>query len=214
MAVKTGEIPPNVNFEKPNPKIDFDNSPFFVPTKLTKWTEPGATPRWREFFRHRRNEYATSSSRSRRAVTSEKTARTMHVALVSAKSSTALESACARLAEYLRANPDENIADVCHTLAIGRSLYPFARIALCRNAKEAVDALSSNDPAKVVSGERAAVGPPVTFLFPGQGSQHIYMARELYNEEPVFRQRNRPLRGTAQAASRLRSAHVDLSGGG
>ena len=37
MAVKTGEIPPNVNFETPNPKIDFDNSPFFVPTKLTKW---------------------------------------------------------------------------------------------------------------------------------------------------------------------------------
>ena len=76
---------------------------------------------------------------------------------------------------------------MCHTLAIGRSLYPFARIALCRNAKEAADALSSNDPAKVVSGERAALGPPVTFLFPGQGSQHVYMARELYNEEPVFR---------------------------
>ena len=187
MAVKTGEIPPNVNFEKPNPKIDFDKSPFFVPTKLTKWTS-------QERRRAGVSSFGIGGTNSHIIIeepprfTSEKTARTMHVALVSAKSSTALESACARLAEYLRANPDENIADVCHTLAIGRSLYPFARIALCRNAKEAVDALSSNDPAKVVSGERAAVGPPVTFLFPGQGSQHIYMAQELYNEEPVFRQ--------------------------
>ena len=38
MAVKTGEIPPTLNFNTPNPKIDFDNSPFFVPTKLAKWT--------------------------------------------------------------------------------------------------------------------------------------------------------------------------------
>ena len=111
----------------------------------------------------------------------------MHVALVSAKNATALDAACARLAEHLRANPDENIADVCHTLATGRSLYPFARIAVCSSAKEAAEALSSNDPSLVVGGQRATAGQPVTFLFPGQGAQHAYMARELYNEEPVVR---------------------------
>ena len=91
------------------------------------------------------------------------------------------------LAEHLRSNPDENIADVCHTLATGRSLYPFARIAICSDVKEAVEALSRNDPSMVIGGQRAVSGQPVTFLFPGQGSQHVYMGRELYNEEPVFR---------------------------
>ena len=59
MAVKTGEIPPNLNFETPNPKIDFANSPFFVPTKLTKWTRRRPAPCWRQLFRHRRNQYAS-----------------------------------------------------------------------------------------------------------------------------------------------------------
>ena len=186
MAVKTGEIPPTLNFNTPNPKIDFDNSPFFVPTKLAKWTgQERRRAGVSSFGIGGTNTHIIIEEPPR--VASDKTARTVHVALVSAKSSTALESACSRLAEHLRANPDENIADVCHTLAIGRSLYRFARIALCRNAKEAADALSSNDPAKIISGERPALRPPVTFLFPGQGSQHVHMARELYNEEPLFR---------------------------
>ena len=90
MAVKTGEIPPNVNFEKPNPKIDFDKSPFFVPTKLTKWTS-------QERRRAGVSSFGIGGTNSHIIIeepprfTSEKTARTMHVALVSAKSSTALE---------------------------------------------------------------------------------------------------------------------------
>src|SRR5690606_13338563 len=37
LAVKHGEMPPTLGFEKPNPAIDFRNSPFIVNDVLTPW---------------------------------------------------------------------------------------------------------------------------------------------------------------------------------
>ena len=39
LAVYHGEIPPTLNFEKPNPRIDFPQTPFYVASKLTPWPE-------------------------------------------------------------------------------------------------------------------------------------------------------------------------------
>ena len=44
LALRYGEIPPSLNFQRPNPKIDFANSPFFVNTTLRPWQTNG-TPR-------------------------------------------------------------------------------------------------------------------------------------------------------------------------
>ncbi|MBD2293365.1 SDR family NAD(P)-dependent oxidoreductase [Anabaena sphaerica FACHB-251] len=37
LALQHKLIPPSLNFEQPNPEIDFVNSPFYVNTKLTEW---------------------------------------------------------------------------------------------------------------------------------------------------------------------------------
>ncbi|MGH3171979.1 MAG: type I polyketide synthase, partial [Trebonia sp.] len=39
LAVEHGRIPPSLHFEKPNPNIDFDSSPFVVNTERTEWPE-------------------------------------------------------------------------------------------------------------------------------------------------------------------------------
>ena len=186
LCVKTGEIPPSLHFEKPNPKIDFANSPFYVPTELTKWSADG--PR-----RACISAFGIGGTNTEVVIEeppkpfSDPTAKSMHVAIVSAKTATALDAACSRLARHLREHPEENIADVCHTLATGRALYPHARAVVCASTQEAANALESEDPSVSVGALRSVPGKPVTFLFPGQGSQHIYMGRELYKEEPVFR---------------------------
>ncbi|GAE86711.1 malonyl CoA-acyl carrier protein transacylase [Acetivibrio straminisolvens JCM 21531] len=41
LAMKHRVIPPSLNFEEPNPKIDFINSPFYVNTKLSEWKTDG-----------------------------------------------------------------------------------------------------------------------------------------------------------------------------
>ncbi|MEO1561734.1 MAG: polyketide synthase, partial [Cyanobacteria bacterium J06632_19] len=37
LALKYKQIPPSLNFEQPNPQIDFDNSPFYVNGNLSPW---------------------------------------------------------------------------------------------------------------------------------------------------------------------------------
>ena len=187
LCVKTGEIPPSLHFETPNPKIDFANSPFYVPTELTQWTRPGPRRAAISAFGIGGTNTEVIIEEPPAALT-EPSAKTTHVAIVSAKSATALEAASARLSQHLRDHPQDNIADICHTLETGRILHPHARAVVCSNALDAAEALVTGDPSVAVSGIRPVAAKPVTFLFPGQGSQHIHMGRELYNEEPVFRQ--------------------------
>ncbi len=40
LALHHQQIPPSLHFEKPNPKIDFENSPFFVNTQCQDWENP------------------------------------------------------------------------------------------------------------------------------------------------------------------------------
>ena len=202
LCVKTGEIPPSLHFEKPNPKIDFANSPFYVPTELTKWSLDGPRRACISAFGIGGTNTEVIIEEPPKPV-SDLTAKSMHVAIISAKTATALDAACSRLARHLGEHPEENIADVCHTLATGRGLYAHARAVVCANAQGAAQALESGDPSVSVGGLRGVPGKPITFLFPGQGSQHIYMGRELYKEEPVFR------REFNKCAELLRE-HIDL----
>jgi acyl transferase domain-containing protein/surfactin synthase thioesterase subunit/aryl carrier-like protein len=37
LAIKNKKIPPSINFKKPNPKIQIENSPFYVSTEISDW---------------------------------------------------------------------------------------------------------------------------------------------------------------------------------
>ena len=45
MALHHRTIPPSANFETPNPTVDWDRIPFFVPTQALEWPRPEAHPR-------------------------------------------------------------------------------------------------------------------------------------------------------------------------
>ena len=45
MALHHRTIPPSANFETPNPTVDWNNIPFFVPTQALEWPRPANHPR-------------------------------------------------------------------------------------------------------------------------------------------------------------------------
>ena len=135
------------------------------------------------------------------------------VLLLSARTASALDAACARLAAHLQQQEEQeqeqqqqqrqqrqqqqeqqqdkqaeqNLADVAYTLRVGRKRFQHRAVVLAGDRAAAIDALTRRDPAAFLCGETLSERPGVAFLFPGQGAQHINMGRDLYAREPVFR---------------------------
>ncbi|HZI08988.1 MAG TPA: beta-ketoacyl synthase N-terminal-like domain-containing protein [Myxococcus sp.] len=188
LALKHAELPPSLHYEKPNPAIDFDGSPFYVNATLKPWPS-GAGPRRAgvsSFGVGGTNAHVVLEEPPRLPATTP-SRRGWHLLPVSARTPGALESATRRLAEALKGPPGANLADVAWTLQAGRQRFTHRRFVLARGVEDAVEALSQPQDPRVLTEAQDAVERPVAFLFPGQGSQHVDMGRALYEAEPAFR---------------------------
>ncbi|MBL8986313.1 MAG: SDR family NAD(P)-dependent oxidoreductase [Gemmatimonadetes bacterium] len=186
LSLEHQALPPSLNFVTPNPAIDFDDSPFYVNTALTPWPA-GAEPRRAgvsSFGIGGTNAHVVLEEAPVRPSTDP--ADGPHLLVLSARSRPALETATAALADHLAARPDLDLADVAYTLQLGREPFPHRRVIVAASVSEALQAIASRDPERVVGGE-AGARRPVVFMFSGQGSQHRDMARGLYQREAAFR---------------------------
>jgi len=188
LALKHAQLPPTLHFTAPNPKIDFASSPFVVNTALRPWDRLNGEPRRAgvsSFGVGGTNAHVVLEEAPELPATT--VSQRPQLLLLSAKSEAALERATANLASFLEKHANVNLADVAHTLRIGRRAFPCRRTVVCRDHSEAVDAIEVLDPKKVASANTPAGERRVAFLFPGQGAQSVNMGRALYEAEPVFR---------------------------
>jgi amino acid adenylation domain-containing protein len=187
LALEHGEIPASLHFETPNPQIDFTRGPFYVNSALTPWPADDGPRRAgvSSFGIGGTNVHVVLEE----APPAEPagTVRPWQLLTISARTPEALEETTVRLAEHLQSRPELRLADVAHTLQIGRRAFPHRRFLVCRETAEAVAALSPVDPERVATGAAPSAARPVVFLFSGQGAQHAGMARGLYENEPTFR---------------------------
>ncbi|MDZ7949779.1 aminotransferase class III-fold pyridoxal phosphate-dependent enzyme [Nostoc sp. DedQUE09] len=188
LALHYKKIPPSLNFEAPNPKIDLANSPFYVNTKLAEWSE-GETPRRAgvsSFGVGGTNAHIVLEEAPQ--IQSSGSSRPQQLLLLSAKTSQALEAATANLQQHLQYNAEINLADVAYTLQRGRKSFNYRRSVVCHDLTDAIAALQSLDPNQVNTRHTEIRNPAVVFMFPGQGSQYVNMGLNLYNREPVFQE--------------------------
>ena len=189
LALKYKMVPPSLHFEQPNPKIDFVNSPFYVNAKLEEWPA-GPTPRRAgvsSFGIGGTNAHVVLEEAPPLAPASP--ARPWQLLVLSAKTETALEAATINLAAHLKRHFDLNLADVAFTLQLGRRNFNHRRMVVCKDLKDAVEALEVLDSKRVFSSSSEAKDRPMVFMFPGQGSQYVNMTLDLYRNEPAFRER-------------------------
>ncbi|MFF4776744.1 SDR family NAD(P)-dependent oxidoreductase [Microtetraspora fusca] len=185
LALEHGVIPPTINFERPNPAIDFETTPFYVASTLGKWQTDGVPRRAgvSSFGIGGTNAHVVLEEAPDSAAFSSRASRPAHLLQVSAKTPTALDAAVERLAGHLDTHEDLGLADVAHTLRVGRLEYPHRATVVAADRADAVAALRDR---KRLRKREAGVVPPVAFLFSGQGAQFAGMGAELYRAEPVF----------------------------
>ena len=188
LALENREMPPSLHFEAPNPRIDFAGSPFFVNTALRAWDAPGTTPR-----RAGVSSFGIGGTNAH-VVLEEAPARELaastspnQLLTLSARTPQALERVAERLAEHLASHPELPLADVAYTLHVGRRGFDHRRVVVCRDTADATAALSSAGGKRAIGGAVQRNGVACAFMFSGQGAQHVNMAREVYEHEPVFR---------------------------
>ena len=178
-ALRANEIPPTLHCARPNPLIDFAASPFVVADTLVPWTAPlkragitglGAGGTNAHLIVEEAPAIAALTGRDRE-----------HLFLLSAKSPSALAAQSALLAEHLSAHLEQSLDDIAHTLRAGRKPFVHRRAVAARTREEASAAL------RVSAGE-VSEARSVVFVFPGGGAQYAGMGRDLYRDEPAYRE--------------------------
>jgi acyl transferase domain-containing protein/acyl carrier protein len=200
LALKYKQIPPSLHFEKPDPRCDFENSPFYVNNQLRHW-ENGKYP-----LRAGVSSFGIGGTNAHVILEEapEITDAIHHqpsrsidyeLILLSAKTEPALEKITENLAGFLKRNRDIALTDVAYTLQIGRHPFKYRKKLVASTTADVIDILDSlkekesdspRGTRKVQSLRSAGDRKFVVFMFPGLGAQYVNMGLKLYRNEPVF----------------------------
>lgn len=189
LALKHKMIPPSINFDEPNPAIDFENSPFYVNNKLKKWESTNGEP-----LRAGVTSLGMGGTNAHiileEAPVFEKPETQEQWPLLltySAKKESSLDDYSKKLAEFIKQNPDEKLSNIAYTLQTGRKEFSYKRFLTVQNRSDAIEKLEKLSSASVHTYSDNADDREVVFLFPGQASQYANMGLDLYRSNPVFK---------------------------
>ncbi len=187
LAMKHEQLPASLHYNTPNPQINFEDSPFYVNDELTDWKR-GDHPRRAgvsSFGLGGTNAHIVLEEAP--VIKRKSRARSQQLITLSAKTSEALSEMETDLLGFLKRNPEEQIGSVAATLQLGRSDFKFRTSLVGESITELINILEERDPVRLFS-QSVEVPKKVVFMFPGGGSQHTNMGKDLYREEAVFRQ--------------------------
>ena len=188
LCLEHRQIPASLNFEKPNPEIDFESSPFFVNTELRAW-ETDALPRRAcisSFGMGGTNAHVILEEAPDGQPASE-AALPYQLLCYSARGEAALEQAQARLADHIEGKPAQDLADIAFTTHVGRKPFARRRFVVCRDREEACRALRAPQRQGQTRAAPGGRSGRVAFFFRGEAATPVRMGRDLYERVEGFR---------------------------
>ncbi|KYG37661.1 type I polyketide synthase [Bacillus gaemokensis] len=196
LSMQNKKIPATLHFRKPNPKIDFDNSPFYVNTQSQSWDTDGHPRRAgiSSFGMGGTNAHIILEEYIDRDEASNTSETERKLLFLSAKTPTALQNMVNSFIHYLQQDPQTKLSDIAYTLSVGREEFEYRLAALAYDRESAIKTLKEN--AEKWSGSQVILkdthqsySRSVVFMFPAHQSVQVNMGEELYRNHHVFRER-------------------------
>ncbi|HCK92047.1 MAG TPA: hypothetical protein DHW71_03620 [Gammaproteobacteria bacterium] len=186
-AVSQGIKYPTVHFEKPNPALDIENTPFYVSAQAEKWQS--SHPR-----RAAISSLGVGGTNAHiiieevRVKAAAQKEQQLYVPF-SAKTPTALKAYLDKLKAFLARDDQQHIRfdSLVKTLE-SRRAFDYRAVISAANLQELRDRLARAD--DIAFGLHAAVDSvpqKIAFAFTGQGTQYFNMGRDLYEKNGAYK---------------------------
>lgn len=175
----------NMNFNNPNPYLDIDNSPFYIPKKTKDWiSRPGKlrTAGVTSLGMGGTNahiilqEYVENKSQ-------EEDSNNPSLLMFSANTPEALDKVVENMATYLETN-NVSLNNVAYTLYNGRQELKQRFSVVCNDLQEAILTLKMGG-RKYTNSIKS--NKKIAFVFPGQGVQRVRMFQSIYLKYDYFK---------------------------
>lgn len=177
-------VPPTLNFDTPNPHINFVSSPFFVNTAQHK-LEDRSIP-------HRAgvSSFGIGSTNAHvileeapKPLHTQKNPRQCELLIFSARTNFALRTMVENYERFVDLNSILSLSDIAYTLRVGRKAFEHREFFICKNLQEAT---SLNLHSRLESINMKM--PSIVFLMGDEHVHGIHIRSELYQTEPCYRQ--------------------------
>ncbi|GAA0365666.1 non-ribosomal peptide synthetase/type I polyketide synthase [Bacillus horti] len=185
LALYHRTIPGQINFQKPNPRIDFDNSPFYINTRPVNLTHSS------EVLRAGISSFGIGGTNvhviveqppamKAKRYREEEHIKEPQVLLFSARSESALEQTSEKLLSYLKAKPSLNLADVAWTLQMGRKSFEYRKALVVKGKLSGLSNQIVQDFIQISEKKVSDIRKRIVFMFPGEEYFSLDMGRQLY----------------------------------
>lgn len=185
LALHNKQLPPSINYGKPNPHIDFANSPFFVNSKLNNWnSEKERIAGVSSFGVGGTNVHLVLAEAEEQPIIETTPSRPVQLLCWSAKSEKSLDLFGDKLTAYLK-HTNADLADIAFTLNTSREDFNHRRFVTANSVNDFIEKVAAGGQNTKTIKDKSQ---NIVFMFPGQGDQYLNMGKALYDTEEVFRQ--------------------------
>lgn len=196
LVLQHGEIPAQPHFQKLNPLIDFEGTPFKISTRHQPWvarTQPrlaGVS----SFSFGGSNVHVIVEEAPVRPVAPPRPPgeRPLHLLTLCAHRTEALTELVDRMRSHLQTAPETDFADICYTANAHRSRFRHRLAVVAATPEQMRERLTEYGKGEkalgVYSGNGQPSRAPIAFVFPGNGRLSPGGGRQLYETSPLFRE--------------------------